>query len=64
MTLRDWMDKHKKSNAWLAFQIDMDRSHVSRMRRGLTKPSLQTMIAIKDLTNGEVNLESWGKSNE
>jgi hypothetical protein len=40
----------------------MDRSHVSRMRRGLTKPSLQTMIAIKDLTNGEVNLESWGET--
>ena len=64
MTLAEWLDKYRKTDAWFGHMVRKDRSHISRLRRGLVRPSLELMIQIREFTDGEVNLESWGNSNE
>jgi transcriptional regulator with XRE-family HTH domain len=54
MKLEQWMAKTETSDEVLAEMISLDRSSVSRIRRGKQLPSRATMEAISRVTGGAV----------
>lgn len=54
MTLEQFMRETGTSDIALAAAIDRDRTFVSRLRRGLVKPSLETAVAIERFSGGRV----------
>jgi plasmid maintenance system antidote protein VapI len=54
MTLEQFMRETGTSDTALAQAIGRDRTFVSRLRRGLVKPSLDTAVAIERFSDGAV----------
>lgn len=46
-------------DASLGEQIGKDRTTVSRLRRGILKPTLEVAAAIESVTDGAVPIRSW-----
>ena len=59
MTLAQWMTRTGATDKSVAESINRDRGHISKLRRGAAKPSLDMMLAVRELTNGKVALEDW-----
>lgn len=59
MTLDAWMEKHAKTDEWVAAQTGFDRVTISRTRRRVTQPSWALAAKLKALTNGEVTADDF-----
>lgn len=46
-------------DADFAPKIDRDRSMVSKLRRGIVRPTLDLAAAIERATDGDVSIRSW-----
>jgi transcriptional regulator with XRE-family HTH domain len=51
--------QHELTDEQLGEQLGLDRTHISRLRRGKRKPSLQTALKIARETEGEIPVEAW-----
>jgi predicted XRE-type DNA-binding protein len=56
MTLNEWLDKHRMSQAELAKILGVSEGTVSRWRRGINEPGIDSIIKIQDITNNQVGL--------
>ena len=63
MTLAEWLAQEGKNDAWLAKQIGRERSFISKVRRGKTRPSISTAARICQLSQGKVRAEDYGEMN-
>lgn len=54
MTLAEWLDAHDKTDAWLATEIGLDRSFVTKLKNGTAEPSLRVAREIVRVTAGAV----------
>jgi transcriptional regulator with XRE-family HTH domain len=54
MTLNEYMRQHKLRDADMAESLAMDRSNISRLRRGLILPSARVLSRISTATKGAV----------
>lgn len=59
MTLADFMKAADLKDTDFAERIGMDRTFVSRLRRGLVKPSIKTVVAIERATGGAVKARDF-----
>jgi transcriptional regulator with XRE-family HTH domain len=59
MKLTIWMEQTSTSDDALAAQVGVDRSMISRVRRGKRLPSHQLMQAIAEATNGAVRPDDF-----
>jgi transcriptional regulator with XRE-family HTH domain len=59
MTLADWMAEHLLTDEGLATQLGCDRATISRLRRGLTRPSWEMAAKIKEVTNEAVSADDF-----
>lgn len=59
MTLSDWITTNGLTDERAADLFGCDRAHVSKLRRGRCRPSLDLMVRIRDATKGAVSLDSW-----
>ena len=59
MTLAQWMAANGVSDDQAAAQLGIDRSSVSRLRRGKHAPSWRLLPLIVAMTNGAVTAESF-----
>lgn len=57
--LASYMDRNKINDADFAALIEKDRTLVSRLRRGLVKPTLDVAAAIEAKTKGEIPMQAW-----
>ena len=57
--LDTYMKRAGISDAELAQQIGRDRSMISKIRRGVIKPTLDTAASIERATSGLVPMQSW-----
>lgn len=64
MKLSDWLTERKKTATWLAEQVGVDRSVISRIKDGLVTPSLETAVAISRATDGDVRPEDMVRQDE
>ena len=62
MHLADYMEANGLSDQDVAEAIGVDRSTVSRLRRGETSPSKKTRIAIREMTNGAVTADDFDEA--
>lgn len=54
MRLIDWLRANDRDLEWLAAKVGCDPSHVSKLHRGLTRPSGELAAKIELATNGKV----------
>lgn len=59
MKLASFMEAAKLTDTDLAAKIGKDRTFVSRLRRGLVKPSVDTAVAIERLSGGAVRASDF-----
>lgn len=59
MKLTDYLSQHGVSDGEFAASIGVDRSSVSRMRRGITRPDWPTIERIIEATNGSVTANDF-----
>lgn len=57
MRLSQWMADTHTSDEALALRIGVDRSTISRIRRGTRRPSADLMRAIREATGGAVSAD-------
>jgi DNA-binding transcriptional regulator YdaS (Cro superfamily) len=57
--LQTYMKKQKVGDAALAALINRDRSMVSKLRRGVVRPTLDVAAAIETATEGGVPMQAW-----
>ncbi|HLZ78852.1 MAG TPA: helix-turn-helix transcriptional regulator [Sphingomonas sp.] len=57
--LDDYMQRNGIKDAEFAPLIKLDRSMVSKIRRGIIKPTLDTAAEIEVQTSGEVPMQAW-----
>jgi hypothetical protein len=62
MTFDKWLALTGTSDAKAARMFSRDRAHISKLRRGVVKPSYELMLVIHEKTDGAVTLESWARS--
>ena len=62
MTFQKWLQLTETSDDAAAKLFGRDRSHISKIRRGVVKPSFDLMVTIRDKTEGAVPLESWARA--
>lgn len=62
--LQSYMDAKGLRDADLAAPLGLDRSMVSKIRRGIIRPSLETAAAIERHTEGAVPMQSWVEAPE
>lgn len=62
MAFDKWLELTGTTNAQAAAMFLRDRAHISKLRRGVVKPSYELMLAIRDKTDGAVTLDSWAKT--
>lgn len=48
--LSDWMSNHRETDQTFAPKLGVSRVHVSRLRRGVHKPSPELAVKIEDIT--------------
>lgn len=59
MTLQEWMDANGVTDDALAARVGVDRSTISRVRRGKIAPSLTLAGALNTITDGCVPMQSF-----
>jgi predicted transcriptional regulator len=59
MTLLQWMEANEKSQVDVAETLGVDQSAVSLWLSGERKPNADSRIAIEQMTNKKVTIESW-----
>ena len=59
MRLDEWLFKNKRSQRFVAREIDSNPTSVSQWVRGIYPPSLENAQKIYKLTGGEVGLMDW-----
>lgn len=59
MTLQEWMDANGVTDADVAARAAVDRSTISRVRRGKIAPSLTLAVALNAITAGCVPMQSF-----
>lgn len=57
--LDTYMKERKLGDAELATLIARDRSMVSKLRRGVVRPTLDVAAAIETATKGAVPMQAW-----
>lgn len=57
--LDTYMDREGLKDADFAPKIERDRSMVSKLRRGVVRPTLELADRIERETNGAVPIRSW-----
>ena len=57
--LQSYMDAKGLRDADLAAPLGLDRSMVSKIRRGIVRPTLETAGAIERHTDGQVPMQAW-----
>jgi transcriptional regulator with XRE-family HTH domain len=63
MRLEDWMTATKATDQALATKLGVDRSTISRIRRGKRVPSVEIMRAIHEATSGAVSANDFVHAN-
>jgi transcriptional regulator with XRE-family HTH domain len=63
MTLAEFMEIEKLTDASLAEKVGRDRSNVTRWRRGDTKPDFEALVAIEKMSGGKVTALDFSKEN-
>ncbi|APR52012.1 helix-turn-helix domain-containing protein [Sphingomonas koreensis] len=58
-TLDAFLDRHGIKDADFAPRIGRDRSMVSKLRRGVVRPTIDLAATIERETGGEVTMQSW-----
>ena len=53
------MDLHKIRDEDFALLIGKDRTIVSKIRRGVVRPTLEVAGVIEERTGGEVPMQAW-----
>jgi transcriptional regulator with XRE-family HTH domain len=56
MTLSEWLERHRMTQAEFADKIGVSEGTISRIRRGINTPGLDIAIKIQDVTNNQVGL--------
>jgi transcriptional regulator with XRE-family HTH domain len=59
MKLKNWLTKHKLTQAYVADSIGLDRSRMCRIVKGEQLPTLHQVAAIYEYTDGEVAFWDW-----
>jgi DNA-binding transcriptional regulator YbjK len=65
MKLIDWMTQKNLGNQEVAdmikqkLNVEVNHSHVSRLKHGKRAPSLHMAFAIQDVSGGKVTLKEW-----
>jgi len=59
MRLSDWMKERDCNDEALGIKLGVDRVTVSRIRRGLNRPSWELAARIKQITRGAVTADDW-----
>jgi DNA-binding transcriptional regulator YbjK len=65
MKLIDWMTQKNLGNQEVAdmikqkLNVEVNHSHVSRLKHGKRTPSLHMAFAIQDVSGGKVTLKEW-----
>jgi transcriptional regulator with XRE-family HTH domain len=62
MTLAEFMELEKLTDAGLAEKVGRDRSNVTRWRRGDTKPDFEALVAIEKITGGKVTALDFARA--
>lgn len=57
--LQTFMDERSLKDADLVEPLRLDRSMVSKIRRGIVKPTLDTAGQIERFTDGAVPMQAW-----
>ncbi len=59
VTLDQWMDRTGATCAGVASRLGLSPSYVSRLRAGLRRPKIETMLDIERMTAGAVPVSAW-----
>ena len=59
MKLEEWMHENKVSDADLAGRVGRDRTIISKLRKGQIKPSLEVLVAVTRITEGQVTVNDF-----
>jgi transcriptional regulator with XRE-family HTH domain len=57
MKLSEWMEANRLTDEQFAVRVGIDRTTLSRVRRGLKDPSASLMRRIKSVTDGAVTAD-------
>lgn len=57
--LATYMEREKIGDADFAARIERDRTIVSKIRRGIIRPTLDVAAAIEVATKGELPMQIW-----
>lgn len=55
MTLADWIKERDLTDEKMAKLVGVSRATISRLKRGINKPTIQTLVRITEVTNGAVS---------
>lgn len=59
MDLTDFMRAEGLNDAALAIKVGVDRSNVTRWRRGDTKPGFDALVALEKFSEGKVTAKDF-----
>lgn len=59
MTLSDYLDEKGETDAAFAMRTKLSQPQINRLRRGVAKPSWDTIVAIEKATEGKVKPNDW-----
>ena len=59
MTFAQWLEQTNISDAEAAKRFARDRAHISKLRRGKSRPSYELMLLINEVSKGKVGLDTW-----
>jgi DNA-binding transcriptional regulator YdaS (Cro superfamily) len=59
MTLNEYLEKSGESDGEFAAKVGLSPSQISRLRRGVSKPSWDGIVAIEKVTGGQVQPNDW-----
>lgn len=59
MTLNDYLDETKETDTAFAVRVGLSQSQVGRLRRNVSKPSWDAIVAIETATEGKVQPNDW-----
>ena len=64
MTLKDYRTRHRLSQAEISHRLGVDVTTISKYETGSILPSLPTMMLIKLMTAGAVDMEDFVNGNQ
>jgi hypothetical protein len=64
MTLTEYLKQTKESDAAFAFRVSLSQSQISRLRRGVSRPSWAAIKAIADATGEKVTANDWASAEQ